>query len=510
MKGVVAAGHEVTARACADMLEAGGNAFDAALAGMVASGVPEIILSSLGGGGFMMTYRADTGETVLYDFFAQTPHRKRPVDELDFHAIHADFGPATQEFHIGAGSTATPGVIPGLFALHRDLCSLPLTTLFAPAISAARDGVAISPFQAYLFTVIEPILRQTPATRSLFAPRGPLLRAGELFRNPAFATLLETLAREGEDCFRTGDLAQMILAQSAEQGGHLQACDLLDYRVRRRQPLQQIYRDHRFFLNPAPCAGGPMIGFALGVLEQICKTHPPGLPDLITAMDLTNQARAQKKSALADFASQDHIRHHLEQMNTHPPAHRGTTHLSVLDASGNAAALTLSNGEGNGLMLGESGIMLNNMLGEEDLHDHGFHGWPENRRLSSMMSPTLIRSPAGDLTALGSGGSNRIRSAILQVAIGLIDHHLPLDQAISAPRLHVEKSGKISFEDQPSTAPFTPVAKHELQQRHPDAEVWPEANMFFGGVHGVQGRVDGKMTGCGDPRRDGASLSIPS
>lgn len=508
MKAVVAAGHEVTARACADMLRAGGNAFDAAMAGMVASTISETILSSLGGGGFMMAYRADRDETVLYDFFAQTPKQKRPVDELDFHAIHADFGPATQEFHIGAGSTATPGVIPGLFAIHQDLCTLPLGQLLAPALGLARSGLTVSAFQAYLFEVVEPILTKDPAAVRLFAPHGTLLKAGELFRNPRLAHTLETLVKEGEHSFREGELGRAIIDQSANHGGHLTSQDLLDYRVERRKPLQQTYHKQQFFLNPAPCAGGPMIAFSLGVLEQLCPDHTPSLVELVRTMSLTNQARQEKSCTLENFANEPHIAQHLASTTSHHPSYRGTTHISVIDGDSNAASLTISNGEGNGLMLGKTGIMLNNMLGEEDLHDDGFRSWTTDQRLSSMMAPTLIKSPDNSLTALGSGGSNRIRSAILQVASGLADHGFSLAEAIEAPRLHCEQDGKISFEDQPASAPFTAAGKQELLDTYPDAHAWPGPNMFFGGVHGVQKTSTGQVEGKGDPRRDGVAIEI--
>ena len=293
MKGVVAAGHEGTAKASAEMLRAGGNAFDAAMAGMVASTVPETVLSSLGGGGFMMAYRAQTDETILYDFFAQTPRQKRPTSELDFHATHADFGPATQEFHIGAGATATPGVIPGLFAIHHDLCTLPLSDILAPAIKAARTGVKVSAFQAYLFGVIEPILTSDPAAKALFAPIGKMLKTDDLFKNPNLAQTLEALITDGERLFREGELAQAILAQSADNGGHLRSDDLRSYKVERRKPLIQNYHSQQFYLNPAPCAGGPMIGFALGLLERLCPDRSPDLLDLVHTMSLTNKARAR-------------------------------------------------------------------------------------------------------------------------------------------------------------------------------------------------------------------------
>ena len=117
----------------------------------------------------------------------------------------------------------------------------------------------------------------------------------------------------------------------------------------------------------------------------------------------------------------------MRAASRHPAAYRGTTHISVIDRDGNAASASLSNGEGNGSIVGNFGFMLNNMLGEEDLTPEGLGNWREGVRLSSMMAPTIILEPDGTVIALGSGGSNRIRTAILQVAVNLLDHGMSLD-----------------------------------------------------------------------------------
>ncbi|MCB1863649.1 MAG: gamma-glutamyltransferase, partial [Gammaproteobacteria bacterium] len=169
-KGVVAAGHEVTASAAAEVLKAGGNAFDAALAALFASCVAEPVLASLGGGGFLLAERCDARK-LLYDFFAQTPFRKRSPEETDFYPIIADFGTVQQEFHIGMGSIATPGVVKGLFAIHRELCSMPLQVIIQPACEAARSGVAVNNLQRYISKLVSPILQSTPDAMALHATR---------------------------------------------------------------------------------------------------------------------------------------------------------------------------------------------------------------------------------------------------------------------------------------------------------------------------------------------------
>jgi gamma-glutamyltranspeptidase/glutathione hydrolase len=511
VKGIVAAGHPVTAEAAAEILSDGGNAFDAVIAGLLACLTPETVLASLGGGGYLMAHESAAERTTLYDFFVDTPRRKRPVEEIDFKAVHVDFGPATQEFHVGAGATANPGFVPGIFAVHVDLCSLPMTRIVEPAVRAARDGVMVTAFQAYLFSIIAPILTREVASTALHAPEGHVLTTGECFRNPALADTLEQLAHDGADLFIHGDIGQAILQQSAESGGHLLLEDLEGYRVEKRRPLRWSHQDHDVFLNPAPAAGGPLIAFGLGLLERLDATHQrgiaasggPSLVDLARVMTETNEARRLKGEGLTNLADRDVIAAHFEELAGRANANRGTTHVSVIDTHGNAAAATVSNGEGNGHMVGSHGFMLNNMLGEEDLNPDGFGAWLPGQRLSSMMSPTLIQAPDRTLTALGSGGSNRIRTAVLQVVCNLIDRGMTLEEAVNAPRIHVEKCGTVSYEDQIGSD-----ARAELRAAFPDAHGWPERNMFFGGVHAVRRQPDGRWEGTGDTRRGGVSVIV--
>ncbi|MGI9383586.1 MAG: gamma-glutamyltransferase [Methyloligellaceae bacterium] len=503
-KGVVAAGHQLTADAAAEILGDGGNAFDAALAGMMMACVPEVVFASIGGGGFLMAHVAETGGTQLFDFFAQTPRRKRAESELDFYEITADFGPAAQEFHIGAGSTAVPGFAQGLFAVHERLCRLPMARLAAPAAKAARDGVTLTDFHAYLFTIVAPILTASEGARGIFAPEGHLLEGGETYRNPDFAETLEALAEEGPRLFTEGEVARAIAAESQEHGGHLSLEDLGAYRVETREPLIWRHGDATVALNPAPAASGALVAFGLGLLEGLTGDgQAPGPLELAATMAETNRARAKQGNALASLTDPDVIAQHLAQLAAHAPATRGTTHISVIDGEGNAAAATITNGEGNGYMLNRFGFMLNNMLGEEDLNPNGFHGWQPDTRLSTMMAPTIVRAADGSITAMGSGGSNRIRTAILQVIVNLLDHGLTLDAAVDAARLHVEKTGQLSFEDQ-----LAPDARAALLATYPDAHAWPEPNLFFGGVHTARRHADGRLEGAGDPRRCGVAILV--
>ena len=170
MSGVIAAGHELTAQSGAEILRAGGNAFDAALAALATACVVEPVLASLGGGGFLLAQ--PSREAVrLYDFFVQTPRRRRAASELDFRPIIADFGTAEQEFHIGQGAVATPGLVRGLFAAHRDLGTLPMRDILHQAVRHANEGIRVNALQAYIFGVIAAIYRESPAAMAIYASR---------------------------------------------------------------------------------------------------------------------------------------------------------------------------------------------------------------------------------------------------------------------------------------------------------------------------------------------------
>jgi gamma-glutamyltranspeptidase/glutathione hydrolase len=500
-RGVVAAGHRLTADAAAEILEEGGNAYDAAVAGMAMAFVAEAVLASPGGSGFLMARSAGRGRTRLYDFFAETPLRKSGAKDVSgFFPIHADFGPARQEFHIGLASSAAPGAVPGLFAIHADLCRLPVKRLLEPAIRAARGGFPVTSFQAYLFAVIEPILIASPGIARIFAPEGRLLKEGDTFRNCDLAETLAWLGEDGARLFRDGDVGRAIVEQAETGGGLLSEADLAAYRVERREPLLWQHRGASIALNPPPAASGALIAVGLAYLEALAaRGRKLDTAAIREALQAANDARAKHGDALAAQLGGDLLARALQSAAAHSAAPRGTTHLSVIDAEGHAAAISLSNGEGNGFAVGNFGFMLNNMLGEEDLVPNGFGTWRSGVRLSSMMAPTIIASPDGSVIALGTGGSNRIRSAILQVVVNLIDRGMEVEPAVCAPRLHVEKCGMVSFEPGLDGG-------EALLEVGGKVQAWPAPNLFFGGVHSARRHANGSFEGAGDPRRGGVSL----
>ena len=479
--GLVAAGHAQVAAAAADLLGAGGNAFDAAVAAGFAAAVAEPTLTGLGGGGFLLSHSA-AGEEVLFDFFVDTPGRGLSARrEPHFDAVTVRFPAADQVFHVGLGAAAVPGCLRGFLHIHARLGRLPLAEVLAPAIALARRGAAIDAFHAETLELLAPIVVGGPLTRALFAPHGRLLAAGDTLVNPDLADLLEVLPQEGDAPFYRGDLAARIAADAAEVGGLITLADLANYRVIERAPHRTTFRGVRVLSNPPPSFGGALVALALERLER---------------------------RRLGEFGSADHLQavaETLAEMEAHhadtlarPHSSGGTTHVSVIDAEGNVAAMTTSNGEGSGYIVPGCGVMLNNMLGEDDLHPGGFHGAPAGLRVASMMAPTLALEGDRPLLALGSGGSKRIRSAITQVLLGVLAFELPLAEAVAAPRLHLDGA---RFEVEPG---FDERALGVIARRW-DVNSWSARHMYFGGVHAVQ-VPDGAV---GDARRGGVGMAVP-
>jgi gamma-glutamyltranspeptidase/glutathione hydrolase len=514
MSGVIAAGHQLTAQSGAEILRAGGNAFDAALAALATACVAESALASLGGGGFLLAQPAREAAR-LYDFFVQTPRRRRAAAELDFRPIIADFGTAVQEFHIGPGAVATPGIVRGLFAVHRDLGTLPMRDILHQAVRHAHEGVPVNALQAYIFGVIAPVYRDRPAAMAVYGSRerpGSPPVEGETLRQPALADALESLAVEGEDLFYHGEIAAAIVREM-HAGGHLQAEDLAGYAMIPRRPLALDYRKARLFTNPPPALGGLLVAFGLQLLSGV-EFGTPGygspahLERLARVLALTQEARLASCSRGSAAQPDDtllrnpgFLARYRRLLAGQPPARRGTTHISVIDGRGNVAALSVSNGEGSGCIAPGTGIMLNNMLGEQDLNPDGFHRWPTDTRMTSMMAPALLHFPDGRVIALGSGGANRIRSAILQVVSNLVDFGMDVEAAVAAPRIHLEGE-HLSVE-----GGFDAERLQQLLAAYPSHHLWAGLNLFFGGVHTVL-RDRGGLRGAGDPRRGGACIVV--
>ena len=488
-KGVVAAGHPLTAQAGADVLRQGGNAVDAAIGAMLTSFVAEPLLTGLGAGGYMMVAGAGE-EPALLDFFVEAPERPQDGSAAELEAIDVSFGDAVQVFYIGPASCGVYGTPAGICEAAARWGTIGLAELAAPAAALAREGVVLNAEQAYVAEILIDLLRSTRECAALWAPHGEVLREGELLRNPELGDALERLGADGADPFYNGDIANAVCAWLSERGGSISAEELRSYRAIQREPLRVPYRDREVLTNPPPSAGGTLLAYSLALIAA--EPAPPSLKTVIGAMEA---AQAERTPAFMEGLGEEGF---LERFRSSKLG--STTHISVLDSEGRACSVTCTNGEGSGVVVPGTGIHLNNVMGEEDLNPLGFHRHPPGRRMPSMMAPSIVMRAGEVELVLGSAGSNRIRSALLQTIVGVVDHGLRAPEAVSAPRAHFE-DGIVYHEPgiELDDLLAEPGAKREVVRFH-------GLNLFFGGVQAVQ-RRDGELIGAGDPRRGGVAVA---
>ncbi len=497
MRGVVAAGHPLTAEAGAQVLRDGGNAVDAAVAAVLASFAVESPLTGFGAGGYMMVHGA--GETTLVDFFVAAPGRDGIERRAELVPVPVHFDEeTTQTFFVGPASCGVPGTAAGLVHVLGRFGSAPLADLVGAGIRLAREGAPVNHEQAYILEILAPIHERLPEARALYAPEGRRLREGETFRFPELAEALERFAAEGAEPFYRGEVAAALSEFVVAGGGTLGLADLAGYEPIERRPIRAPFRGAEVLTNPPPSSGGILIAYSLGLLERLGPDSGP--EQLVAAMDASNRLRGMEFAEALyeegmeagfldpgglDLAAADLL--------------GSTTHISVLDADGLCASVTCSNGSGSGVLVPGTGVILNNMLGEEDLNPLGFHRIAPGRRVPSMMAPTVVLREGEVALGIGSAGSNRIRSAILQTVVRAVEQGMPVAAAVEAPRLHFEQ-GLLQAEPGIDEA-----ALARLEARGVPVARRPEINLFFGGVQAVaRDSVSGVLSGGGDPRRGGA------
>jgi gamma-glutamyltranspeptidase/glutathione hydrolase len=519
VRGAVAAGHPLSAQAGSRILEEGGNAADACVAAAFASWVAESPLTGPGAGGFALVVPAGRKPARLADFFVATPGLGLPRPRgAKMHAIDVGFGgdsETTQVFRIGEASCAVPGTTLGLEAVHHRYGTLPWAELVRPAIELARNGIELSREQAHLHAILDLILRHTAEGQRVYSrDDGGRLLSGDMLRLPDLADTLERIAAEGATAMYGGELAGSIVATVHEGGGELTLRDLADYRVIWRQPVRTAYRGHEVISNPPPSSGGVLIAYGLALLERL----PTGAAGSLAAVSaLVEVMREQTRARAEGFSSalhkgglarrllaEENLRAALARMHTpgageHTPA-GGTTHISAVDANGNAVSLSSSTGSGSGVIVAGTGIHLNNMLGEYDLAAPGPP--TPGRRLTSMMAPTVVVGERGPRLVVGSAGSVRLRGAIMQVIESVVGHGLDVAAAIDAPRVHVEDQ-LVHCE-----GGFDERELDHLEAAGFELVRWRRRNLFFGGANAVEVCADGSLSAAGDPRRGGGGVVV--
>ena len=369
-----------------------------------------------------------------------------------------------------------PGCLTGYLDAHRRWGRLPLTDVVAPAARLAREGVDLSPVQRRFVTLVTELLLITPESRALF---DDVVRTGHHV-TPGYADLLDALAAGDVTGLADPSYAAALLDASRTGGGLLDAVDLDAFHAVLRAPEVAERHGVRMWSNPPPSAGGRIVLDALG------RALEPW-----SGVDWARVAAAQADAVLAHRAP--------GQVAT------GTTHASVIAADGSVAALTTSNGSGSGTVVPRWGVPLNNMLGEEDLQP----GVPlaPGDRMGSMMAPTLLAWPDGSRIALGTGGSERIRSALVCVLTRLVDG-TDLAEAIEAPRVHVGGDHQVHVEPGLTAEEIAGLELLADERDWPAVDAWPTPNVYFGGVHAVRRTADGTVTAVGDARRGGAAAVL--
>jgi gamma-glutamyltranspeptidase/glutathione hydrolase len=516
-RGVVAAGHPLTAEAGAQVLREGGNAVDAAICAVLTSFVCESQLTGFGAGGFMMVHQAGEEDTLI-DFFVAAGGADGVERRAELVPIPVYFDETPQTFNCGASSCGVPGNPAGLEHVWRRFGSLPLERLAKPGIELGRDGVTLTKEAAYFHEILNPILISTPESAALYTPEGKQKVEGDTFHYPEMADALERFAAEGSEPFYRGETARAVSEWVRERGGTLGMDDMAAYEPIERRPVNARFRGYDVLTNPPPSLGGILIGYSLGLLERLGDRS--GVEQLVAATEAANARRSD------DFHEGLHDREYVERFlasdldavaagiregrwvgghggagGPDAPQDRlgSTTHLSVMDADGNCASVTCSNGTGSGVVVPGTGVHVNNMLGEEDLNPHGFHKIPPGRRVSSMMSPTLALRDGEIVLGLGSAGSNRIRSAILQTVVRVLEQEMDAGEAVQAGRLHFE-AGTVQAEPGVDESGLD-----DLERRGVPVIRWKRKNLYFGGAQAVvRDPVSGELSGGGDPRRGGS------
>lgn len=472
MSAVVAAGCRETAEAAADVLRAGGNAVDAAVAGSFAAFVAEPLLASAGGAGLLTVALRDQ-PPVEVDFFSPAPgHGPRPAAP-DFVAVPIDFGSAIQTFHIGRASVAPPLALDGLALASRRLGRLPLARALAPAVALAREGVTLGPEGALVYSLLWPIQDHSDAARALAGGSRP--GPSRVLKNPALADLLEEVAVHGGSPPRFERALLQDFGPAA--GGLLTRADLDAAQPRIQPPRTIALGDWTVHTSSRP--GGAALG---AIVRRLIEDE--------SVLD-----EAAHVLRVAEACRHGHSTGVLE-------ARGSTTHLSVIDHEGGAAAVTLTNGEGCGYVAEGTGVQPNNFLGEEDLNPNGFHRHRAGAALPTMVAPTIASYRGEPRYVLGSGGSNRIRSVVAQVLHRLVRGE-PLEDAVLRPRVHAEDDD-VWVELVERTQPD--AIRAALAGAFSRVHAFEDRAFFFGGVHTAVGGA--AREGMGDPRRGGAVVYV--
>ncbi len=505
--GMVASAQPLASAAGLEILMAGGNAVDAAVASAFALCVVEPNATGLGGEGMMVVYLAGKDVTVAIDYRSTAPL-------ADMSKVK--FG---NEGHV---AVAVPGTVAGLCQALQKYGTMSLPQVMAPAIRYARNGFIVSETLAEtIATRFDPISKND-ALLTIVAPDGLPLQAGQLFKNPDLAVTLEKIAAGGPDVFYKGEIADAIAADMAKNGGYITKADLAAYRAIEREPVRGTYRGYEIVSAPPPVGGLSVIEM-LNMLENFdLASEPPLSPRNVHLMaEVMKRGFADNSAYIGDPAfvsipirgllDKDYAKSRAAEIDPGkitgavkagtPMEHPSTTHLSVVDKEGNMVALTqtISGFWGACVAVPGTGIILNNEM--QNWSSRGPNAYAPGKRMRTTIAPTIIAKNGRPFVTMGTPGAGRIISTMVILTVNLLDYHMGVQQAIESPRFYARDTEKdLSIE-----ARLPKETQDWLKSIGYSLKVYPDFDLFFGGAQAIVVDLEtGTMYGGADPRRDGA------
>ncbi|MCA1243115.1 gamma-glutamyltransferase [Stappia stellulata] len=529
--GMVSSQEAIATGVGRDILAAGGNAVDAAVATGFALAVTLPRAGNLGGGGFMMVHMAESGETLALDY-----RETAPAGAFQDMFLDADGNADSKKSRFSGLAVGVPGTVAGLAAAHERFGSgtFSFAQLVAPAIALARNGFPVSDDLSQSLKRSFPRLSKDPDARAVFYKAdGGFFEPGDLLRQPALAVSLEAIAETGPSGFYEGAVAEAIAARVQEAGGSMTVADLKAYRSIWREPVTGTYRGYEIASMPPPSSGGVHIVEILNMLEPhaVSDSGAGSAATLHVMAEAMKRAYADRSKFLGDPDFVDvpvkgltSKAYALERMADFDPERAAlaseiapggpqsyesneTTHFSVVDAAGNAVSntYTLNFSYGVGMMATGTGILLNNELDDFSAkpgvpNAYGLIGGeanavaPRKRPLSSM-SPTLVFRDGKFVLATGSPGGSRIITTVLQIILNVVDHGMNIAEASAAPRMHHQwLPDELRVEEG-----FSPDTLKLLAEKGHSIALKP----VMGSTQSIMA-VEGGLAGAADPRRQGA------
>lgn len=492
----IAAGNGLGAEAATTVARDGGNAVDACLAAAVMGWVAEPFFTSIGGSGFV-TVRDPDGNVQVFDGNNAMPTTVPKERGQGIRRIFMDYSDGMYT-GIGAGSVGIPGILAATYKAWEAHGKIEWPAIVQPAIEAARRGLPFPKTSGYYLSVTwDPIWSTYPESAAIFAPKGQPLVEGDRFVQPELAESLQLIASGGPDVFYSGELATLFEEAMAADDGFIGVDDLRAYEAIVRDPLEVTSFGWTVQSNPPPATGGALLAHMLARLESAQLDDP--VQRLAAFVDAQRAGMTHRDRLMADPDTivadvDDGVSAGVVIRHSSPE----TTHASSADSDGYVCAVTESNGYGAGVMV--RGMLMNNVLGEEELNPLGVHALKPGARCHSNMAPTIATGP-DRVVALGSPGATRIVGAVTQCFLRLAVDDDDLKTAVSAPRAHLdlrEVGETLCFE------PDLPGAEV------PDVHLRPydEIHMYFGAVQAASVSDDGSVDAAHDPRRSGSSAVI--